>query len=548
MTVVDGVARELEAGHAALVKGEWEEASFHFRAALDREESPVGWEGLGWAAWWLADEDTTFDARERAFRGFREAGDEIGAGRVATWLAADFREYRGDAAVGRGWLGRAHRLLDPHDPCEEHGWLALTDADFALNVDGDLGQVIERASAAATLGRRLSSPDLEAVGLALEGVAMVGLGQLEEGMRRLDEGSAIAIGEDLSLPISCGWTLCCLVNVCDRVGDFERASEWCRAMRRFSERWGGRQLLGVCRTSYGRILATRGAWNEAESELTAAIEDFEASRPGLAASGFVRLGELRARQGRLDEARELFERAGPAGLVGLGTLALEQGDTVGAVEIAERALRRIPEAANLERLPALELLARARATRGEAGAAERALQALEQAAEPYPTPYVRGRIHATGATVASGDGDEELARKRFEDAIDCFEESSAPYEAALARAGLAATLRALGRTAESEAATAAAAKALEDLGAPGNAQAARRAFGTTTVTGPGGELTARELEVLRLVAQGLSDAEVAERLVVSSHTVHRHVANIRTKLGLRSRAAAVAYATREGLI
>ena len=62
------------------------------------------------------------------------------------------------------------------------------------------------------------------------------------------------------------------------------------------------------------------------------------------------------------------------------------------------------------------------------------------------------------------------------------------------------------------------------------------------------ELSARELEVLRLVAEGLSDAEIAERLVLSRHTVHRHVANIRTKLRLPSRAAAVAHAARIGLL
>jgi DNA-binding NarL/FixJ family response regulator len=60
-------------------------------------------------------------------------------------------------------------------------------------------------------------------------------------------------------------------------------------------------------------------------------------------------------------------------------------------------------------------------------------------------------------------------------------------------------------------------------------------------------LTAREREVLRLVAEGLRDREIAQRLVLSPHTVHRHVANIRTKLGRPSRAAAVAYAARHNL-
>lgn len=224
-------------------------------------------------------------------------------------------------------------------------------------------------------------------------------------------------------------------------------------------------------------------------------------------------------------------------------LALDEGRATEAAEIAERVLRRIGDGAPLERVPAFELLARARAAAGEFGAAEDALAELTRATGGIATAYVRGRVHLVRGEVARLRGAHEDARRNLEDAIDPFGESSAPYETAQARAELSRTLAELGRDDAAEAEAAAARETFERLGV-----ASHPRVPDETAQGPAGELTPRELEVLRLVAQGLSDAEIAERLVVSPHTVHRHVANVRTKLRLPSRAAAVAYASREGLI
>ena len=459
------------------------------------------------------------------------------AGRVATWLAADFREFRGEDAIARGWLERAHRLLDGLPETADHGWLALTDADFALNLDGDLESVLALARRGAGLGRRLGVSDLEAVGLALEGLALVGTGAVERGMRALDEASAIAAGEDLRLPLSAGWTLCCGLSACDGIGDFPRARQWSEAMRRMAERWGARQLLGICRTSYGRILATSGDWPAAEGELLAAVRDMERARPGMAGAGLARLGELRARQGRIAEARALFERAGPRGIVGLGELALAEGDADAAAAAAARVLRRTPGPASFERLPALELLARARLELGDVDGAEPSCAAVGAIAAACGTPFVRGRARLLAAELAAACRAPDTARQAAEDATDCFEEAAAPYEAALARVQLAGALRALGRVPAAERELERAWQTFEALGV-------RR----EVVLPPAADLTPRELEVLRLVARGMNDAEIAEQLVVSPHTVHRHVANVRVKLRQPSRAAAVAYAARSGAL
>jgi DNA-binding NarL/FixJ family response regulator len=550
------VVMELVAeGEAALAAGDWTAARARFGAALRAAgdaDVPQAWEGLGWAGWWLHDAELTISARETAYRAYRAADDAPGAGRVATWVASDHREARGDAAVGRGWLGRAHRLLDPLPAGEDHGWLALHEGSFALGA-GDAPAAAAHGRRATALGRELGVADLEAIGLAQEGSALVLEGRVQDGMARLDEASAITHGEELSAPVSEAWALCYLVAACEGVGDFPRAIQWCDLMREFGERWRGRQILGICRTAYGRILSTRGEWPAAEAELTGALDDVEASRPGLAGTACVRLADLRARQGRTEEARALFARAGPhpEALVGLGALALAEGDAVVAREAAERVLRRLPEGNALDRLPALELRVRALAALGEIEAARAACEEMRAAGGRPATPYLRGRGHRVCAELALAAGDAERARCEAEDAVDALTAAAAPYDAAGARLVLAQALGALGRAEQAAAEAGEARATFATLGAAADVLRADTLMTVQDVTARArgaGDLTARELEVLRLVARGLGDAEIAEELVLSPHTVHRHVANIRVKLRLPSRAAAVAYATRAGVL
>lgn len=256
-----------------------------------------------------------------------------------------------------------------------------------------------------------------------------------------------------------------------------------------------------------------------------------------------------ARQGRADDARELLQRAGPAGLVGLADLALGNGDARGAANAAVRVLRRVPETALLDRLPALEVLARAQVRLGQPAAAERHAAEVERASDAFGTPYVRGRAKLLRAELAAVGREHEEARRASEDAIDCLEEASAPYDVARARLELARALLALGRSERGRDEALAARAVFATLGAGRDLAVVDELLSAEHAGGPAlSELTPREVEILRLVARGLSDAEIAERLVVSPHTVHRHVANIRTKLRLPSRSAAVAYAAREGLL
>jgi DNA-binding CsgD family transcriptional regulator len=307
----------------------------------------------------------------------------------------------------------------------------------------------------------------------------------------------------------------------------------------WSTTWRARHFFGICRTAYGGVLTTRGDWPSAEEELVSAMEDLRATRPALAGPAAVRLGELRVRQGAIAEARALFEAALPLphAVAALGELALAAGDATAAADAADRVLRRRAETSVLDRFPALELLARARAAAGDAPGASAAAAEVEREAARLATPYMRGRSRLVRADVLSTADDQEGARQAAEDAGDLFTACSAPYEAARAGMVLSSALEALGRGDQAAA----------------QARAAREAFALLGVRperrgDPAADLSPREVEILRLVAEGLGDAEIAERLFLSPHTVHRHVANIRTRLRAPSRAAAVAHATRSGML
>ena len=148
----------LDAGADALARGDWAWAREHFEASLAERESPEAWEGLGWAGYWLHDPELTIGARKRAYRGFRVGGDSGSAGRLAAWLAADFLEFRGEDAVGSGWLERARRLLDEAPPARDHGWLAVIEGSFAANVDGDLDGPRRPRAAPPSLAANTRSP------------------------------------------------------------------------------------------------------------------------------------------------------------------------------------------------------------------------------------------------------------------------------------------------------------------------------------------------------------------------------------------------------
>ena len=546
-----GTTADLVAGGwGELREARWNAAREQFETALAVEESPEAWEGLSWAAWWLDDGEAVFAAREAAYRQYRKRSDPAAAARMATWLAVDQLDFRGASAVANGWLQRAHRLLDPLEPRPEHGWLAFQEGYFAYG-GNDTARARELAVHAAELGRRFGVADLEMLGLALEGATLVAGARVDEGMRCLDEATATALEGEATIPISGAWTFCFLVSSCIAALDFERASEWCDRIAEFAERYGSRYMLAFCRAEYGAVHLWRGRWREAEAMLAASIEDYSMTRPAWVGGPLVGLAELRRRQGRPADAARLLDQAGGSSKAHLcrARLALDEGKTLQAVELLERLLRQLPLDNALDRAPALELLVHARAARGELEEAGAACEALREVQLQVGTAPLGACADVAEGVLACACGDHDRARTLLEDAVDVFERGGAPFEAARARLELATCLMALGRVEVAEREATAALERLVELGAELDAARARRLLASTGEGGPPlGTLTPREREVLRLLADGLTNRQIAERLVVSEHTVHRHVTNLLRKLELPSRTAAAAYAVRSGLL
>jgi LuxR family transcriptional regulator, maltose regulon positive regulatory protein len=544
-------ADPLDAGWAHLGEGAWEAARSSFELALARAETPEALEGLSWAAWWRDDGDAVFDARERAYSLYRRRGDAASAARMATWLACDELDFHGAMAVATGWLARADRLLEELEPGPEHGWLAFMQGYLAL-ASGDAPAAGALARRALELGRRFSVPDLEMLGLALDGSTLVAAIRIEEGMRRLDEATATALEGEAEVPISGAWACCFMVGACTAVRDYERAFEWCDRIAEFADRYGSRYMLAFCRAEYGTVHLWRGRWAEAREVLEASLEDFSRSRPAWVRGPLVALAELRRRQGLYEEATRLLERAGDSGAAQLcrARVELDQGRSLRALELGERVLRGVPEGRPLDRGPALELLARARIARGELDEARSLLARLNELVGSVGTAAMRSGAGLVDGMLAAAAGDHEDARRLFEDAVDGFGGAGGPFEVAQARMELATTLLELGRPDAAAAEAERSHETLLALGAEAEAERAAHILGVCRRPSgaPAQDVTPREREVLALLADGLTNREIAERLVVSEHTVHRHVTNILRKLDLPSRTAAATHAIRSGLL
>jgi ATP/maltotriose-dependent transcriptional regulator MalT len=532
---------ELEAGRAALLRAAWAEARVHFERALEERETPEALDGLGIAARSLLDELTAFDAHERGYRLARESGDHLLAARLALDLAFDAAAFRGPAEL-QGWMERAGRLLKQVPAAsQELGIHTYLRAHVALNVRHDPVEARRLAGEALELARAGASVDGEMICLSLEGLARVAHGEVDEGMRRLDEATAAALGGEVADAQLVQLICCHMIDACKRVRDFDRAAEWCSRVEELTRRYDNRELFALCRVQYGELLVWRGAWAQAEEALNSVCRDF-GGLPRPTFDAVVRLAELRRRQARLDEAVLLVEQVREhrlAGIVRAG-LALDRGEFGLAADEAERYLRRIGQTDRFERVLALEPLVRARLALGDLSGAEQAAEELEEiAADANTTPFraaallARGRVaHLRGSPGAIAD---------LDDAADLFSSCGARFDAAQARLELASALREQGREDAAAIADAEATRALAELGlaAPASAPA------------PASEgLTAREREVLRLVAEGRSNDDIAAALVVSVRTVESHVASIYGKIGVSgrtARAAATAYALAHGL-
>ena len=535
----------LEDAGAALGRRDWAAAQEIYERMLASGERPDALEGLAVARWWQDDVAAAIAARERAYVMRRERGETVEAARVAGFLAWDHGAMRGASAVANGWLQRARRLIADLPPAAEQAWLPLIEASF--HIDTDPAAVLRLSSEAAEHAHAHGALDIEMTARTLQGLALVSLGRVEEGTPLLDEGSAAATAGELFDPLAIGSCCCNMIIACERARDFDRAGQWCEQLAAYSERTGQKPLLALCRAHHGTVLMMRGDWPAADEHLSWSADQLTVLRPPLAGYARCRLAQLRRRQGRRREAEELVSQAGTHVLAPLvrAELALDDGDAAGALGHAERYLRTLGDDRTIESAAAFELLVPVQIRLGGVEAAREAHARLAEIADATRTDALRAAERLAAGRVALDGGD---ARRALEDAVDLHERCAAPYEAALARLELARVLVAEGRPAAAHELACDARSVFETLGAAPALKLADRFVAKLGRRDASTGLTAREIEVLALVAHGLSNREVAERLVVSEHTVHRHLANAYTRLGVSSRAAAVRLAAEYDLL
>jgi DNA-binding NarL/FixJ family response regulator/tetratricopeptide (TPR) repeat protein len=537
----------LGSARAAAEAGRWEEARAAFAASAAAKESADALDGLGRACWWLGDVRSAIRHRERAFTLLRQAGRGDEATIVALDLCVWYLTNLENATAAGGWLARAARAAERTTDPVVRGWLVLIGAYLSSDATAQRDGLEE----ARRLAIQASDDGLNAMALADLGLLLVAGGEVEEGMTLLDEAMATTLGAyDGRLEVVV-WSSCNMLAACSMVDDLRRATQWCRVAEEFTQTYGCPFLQARCRAHYGSVLVAAGLWGLAEPELRRALSMSEDVGRQPLVEARTALAALRLRQGRLTEAAELVE--------GLHTNAPAAALVAAEVQLAEG---RPEEAAALLRArlglldagdPQGDLLAAALSeaylAAGDVPGATATL-AGRRADDPARSALPRGRaqLARSAGLVAAASGDATTATRRLAEALGAFERSDLPFEAARARLDLARTVAAY----DPEGAAGHAAEALRDLrrlGAAGAAAAAAsllRELGVTPGPEPRdpGVLTRREQDVLALVADGLSNPEIAERLFLSRKTVAHHVSSILAKLSLRSRAEAAAYAAR----
>ena len=539
-----GAGRSLAEGFTALEAARWEDARQAFESALAEVETPDALDGLGLALWFLADVKGGIAARERAVEGYAREGRCDDAARLAVWVSHQ-HYVGGRMSAARGWLARAERAVAEAGTCPGSGWVAVEQARHAETLE----ERAAHARRAMTIARETGADDLEVFALSVLGRTEVSAGRWDEGLRLLEEAMAAASAGRVRNVHTLAEAYCNLIAACTSAGDWERAAEWCEHVDAFARDSGTAPLYGSCRTIHADVLLARGRWDEAEAALRTALDVHARHLPELAAPTVATLAELRVRQGRLGDAEQLLvgREEHPEALRALAHLRLAQGQPRVAASLLERGLSGAAGDA-LQTAALLAVLVDASLAAGDADRARTASAALVELGHGSERAAVTARAELAVARVHAVTGGAALGAEAARRSMAMFGRLGMPYDRAEARLVLARLLAAEApETAREEAR--AALEAFRELGASRSRDEAAevlRELGVPTGGGArsGGELTAREQEVLDLVADGLSNAEIAGRLFISEKTAGHHVSRILGKLGVRNRVEAAAVAAR----
>jgi DNA-binding CsgD family transcriptional regulator len=538
----------LEQGRDAFRKQAWGKAFSHFCAA-DRKSSlaPEDLVNFAQAALLTGRETEGIDLLARAHRDFLNVGDTQRAARCAFWLGFTLL-IQGEFAKAGGWLSRAGRLLEGQPDCVDKGYLLLPEA-YRLYQAGDAVAAHAKFVQAGDSGERFGDKDLVTLALQGQGRSLIRQGEIARGVALLDEAMVAVTAGEVS-PLNAGGVYCSVLEACGEIFDLQRAQEWTSAL----EKWCASQpdlvpYRGHCLVRRVELLQLHGAWSDALecAERACKLLSHPAPKATIGAA-YYQIAEIQRMLGRFAESQESYRRAsewsktpGP----GPAQLRLAQGE----FEAANVAIRRIAEEVREAgpRARVLDAYVEIVLAVHDIAAARAAADELSTIAARWEVPFLRAlACRATGAVLlADGSANASLAELRRSWSLWC--ELDAPYEASRVRMLIAHACRELKDEENARLELTAACQTFERLGAITDLSRVRALLTGNRIQRPD-PLTEREVQVLRLVASGITNREVATKLHITEKTVARHLSNIFTKLDLNSRTAAAAYAFDHDLV
>ena len=538
---------DLEAGRTAYAERRWREACERLvQADRARPLAAGDLERLAWSYGLLGRNDLLLATLERLHNLQLDAGDLRAAASAAFWLG--FRLlFLGEVGRATGWIATSQRVLERlGEDCVERGYLLLPQGLGRLS-QRDAAGACEAARQAAEIGERFSDLNLTSLSRAIEGQALIELGQREVGLALLDEAMLPASTGRLG-PVATGIVYCAVIACCQRIYAIDRAREWSAALAA----WCNAQpelveFNATCRAHRAEILLVQGAWQNAMEEIRRAAR--HDTSPREAANVCYQRGELLRLRGDFEAAEESYREASKHGREphpGLALLRLAQGKS----ETAAAAIGHVVSTTRdpLARARYLPAAVEIRLAVGDHDGAAAAARDLEEIAAGTRSEIVDAMAaHARGAVhLAAGAAREALEPLRA--AFATWQRVGAPYIAARIRIGIAGALQALGDEEGAELERDAARAVFEELGADPDLAGLEAPEAGPVASELRFGLTARELEVLRLIASGRTNAAIARELFLSVKTVDRHVSNIFDKLDVPTRAAATAFAYQHKMI